>query len=156
MASVYLETSIIGYLASRPFKEPISAANQQLTIDWWNTRRDRFELFVSEAVLEESRKGDPIAAEERAVLMEGLPILASNPETRSVSRRLMAEVPLPAKARVDALHIAIAASYNIEYLLTWNCRHIANAAFRSKIEAVLMSANFSTPILCTPQELFYV
>ncbi len=156
MASVYLETSIFGYLASRPFKEQISAANQQLTINWWNNQRPKYELFVSPVVKQECDDGDPEAAKERAVFLAGIPLLTYGDETIEVAVRLLKEVRLPEKASADTLHIAIAATHGIDYLLTWNCRHIANPSLRRKIEGVLKSANFATPIICTPQELYYV
>jgi predicted nucleic acid-binding protein len=153
MPSVYLETSVIGYLASRRSNDVIVAGSQQATHDWWNNYRHHFELFISQPVLDECAAGDSTAAAERQVYLDGIPVLAVTLSAIQVSRDLLREVALPKKAEIDALHIAIAAEQRIDYLLTWNCKHIANASLRLKIEGVLKSAGLIPPILCTPQEL---
>ena len=156
MASVYLETSIIGYLASRPGADIIFAANQLMTREWWNNHRTKFDLFVSQAVVDECSAGDPTAAQERLVFLNGIPVLAINAATRNLAQELMLHVGLPAKAAIDAVHIAIAALSAIDYLLTWNCKHIANPAFRRRIESVFDNANLPSPVICTPQEMLNV
>ena len=156
MASVYVETSVIGYLASRPGADIIFAANQLMTLEWWNDHRSRFELFASQAVVDECSAGDPTAARERLVFLDGIPVLAVNAMTRNLAQELIRRVGLPAKAAVDAVHIATAALNKIDYLLTWNCRHIANPAFRRKIENVLGDAGLRSPVICTPQEILNV
>ena len=156
MASVYLETSVIGYLASRPGADIIFAANQLMTLEWWNDHRSRFELFVSQPVVDECSAGDPTAAQERLVFLQGIPVLAVNAATRNLAQELVRHVGLPAKATVDAVHIATAALNRIDYLLTWNCKHIANPAFRHKIEDVLDDAGLCSPVICTPQEMLNV
>ncbi len=156
MQSVYLETSVIGYLASRISSDLVTAANQQLTRDWWDNHRKQFELYVSEAVIAECEAGDPDAAAERAVFLSGLPILEIDAESRQLAGKILREVPLPAKAEVDALHIAISAINGTDYLLTWNCAHIANPSLRRRIEEVLREATIAPPVICTPQELINV
>ncbi|MDA1049699.1 MAG: type II toxin-antitoxin system VapC family toxin [Planctomycetota bacterium] len=156
MASVYLETSVIGYLASRPAVDIIFAANQLMTREWWNDHRTRFELFASQAVVDECSAGDPAAAQERLVFLIGIPVLTINAATRNLAQELLLHVGLPAKAAVDAVHIATAALNKIDYLLTWNCKHIANPAFRRKIEDVLDDAGLRSPVICTPQEMLNV
>ena len=156
MASVYLETSIIGYLASRPGADIIFAANQLMTLEWWNDHRSRFELFASQAVIDECSAGDPTAAKERLVFLDGIPVLAINAATLNLAQELIRHVGLPEKAAVDAVHIATAALNRIDYLLTWNCKHIANPAFRLKIEDVLDGAGLRSPVICTPQEILNV
>lgn len=156
MASVYLETSVIGYLASRPGADIIFAANQLMTLEWWNDHRSRFELFASQAVVDECSAGDPMAAQERLVFLDGIPVLAINAATRNLAHELIGRVGLPVKAAVDAVHIATAALNKIDYLLTWNCKHIANPAFRRNIEGVLDDAGLPSPVICTPQEILNV
>jgi hypothetical protein len=156
MASVYLETSVIGYLASRPGADNIFAANQLLTQEWWNDHRMNFELFASQAVVDECLAGDPTAAQERLVFLDGIPVLSINAKTQNLAQKLMIHIGLPAKAAIDAIHIATAALNRIDYLLTWNCKHIANPAFRRKIEVVLDEAGLPSPVICTPQELLNV
>lgn len=156
MVSVYLETSVIGYLASRPGADIIFAANQLMTLKWWNDHRARFNLYASQAVVDECSAGESTAAKERLVFLEGIPVLAINAATLNLAQELMRHVGLPAKAAVDAVHIATAALNRIDYLLTWNCKHIANPAFRLRIEDVLDDAGLRSPVICTPQEILNV
>ncbi|MEO8497946.1 MAG: type II toxin-antitoxin system VapC family toxin [Planctomycetota bacterium] len=156
MPSVYLETSIFGYLASRTSADLIVAGNQRLTNEWWDNHRETFELFVSQAVVAECSAGDAVAASERLVFLDGIPILDIDDATRDLAKTLLAEVRLPPKADVDALHIAVSAMNSMDYLLTWNCKHIANPSLRRRIEAVLVSSGVTPPVICTPQELINV
>lgn len=151
--TVYLETSIIGYLASRPSRDLLTAANQQLTHDWWIDHRGSFELRISQFVLNECNAGDPTAAQERSQFLDGLPLLAHSEEIQLLADELVRQVPLPNQAEVDALHIATAAVHGVDYLLTWNCKHIANASFRGRIEAICHAVGYDSPTICTPQEL---
>ena len=151
--TVYLETSVIGYLASRPSRDLITAANQQLTHDWWENHRGRFDLYVSQAVLAECSAGDPKAAHERLDAIGDIPILDVTQDAERLADELFKQIPLPANAEVDALHIAIATVNGLKFLLTWNCAHIANAALQSQIEAICRNAGFEPSTICTPQEL---
>lgn len=152
-STVYLETSIIGYLASRPSRDLITAANQQLTRDWWDQYRQQYDLYISEAVVAECSAGDPQAAQERLDVLTGIPVLDVTEEADNLADELLKQVPLPEKAAVDALHIAIATVNGIDYLLTWNCTHIANATLLHRIEAICHAAGFESPTICTPQQL---
>lgn len=156
MSSVYLETSVIGYLASRQGANIVFAANQLLTLEWWNDHRGRFDLFVSQATIDECSAGDPVAVCERLVFLEGIPILAINSDTQALAQELLRRIGLPAKAAIDAVHIAVAAQNRVDYLLTWNCKHIANPSFRRKIDDVLAEGGLASPVICTPQELLNV
>jgi hypothetical protein len=150
---VYVETSIISYLTGRLTRNVIVTAHQQLTRRWWNSRRHRYELFISQLVLQEAGEGNPNMANQRLVTVRNLPVLAVTQEAVGLAERLMQFRSLPAKARVDALHIGIAAVHGMEYLLTWNCRHIANARMRTRIETVCRESGYEPPIMCTPEEL---
>jgi hypothetical protein len=132
-AKVYIETTIPSYLAARQSRDPLIAAHQQLTQAWWEFRRQAFELYVSEPVLEEAAAGDSNLAEQR---------LSS-----------VAAGTIPRKAGVDAIHIAIATAYGCEFPLTWNCRHIANAEIRRAAALVVRKRGFELPVICTPEEL---
>ena len=156
MPTVYLETTIIGYLASRPSRDLVTAANQQLTHEWWDQRRERYDVFVSEAVIAESSAGDPQAAQERLDLVAEVPVLDVTEEAENLADELVRRIPLPDRAEVDALHIAIAAVNGIDYLLTWNCTHIANAALKHQIETICRSVGLDPPTICTPQQLMEV
>lgn len=153
--SVYIETSVIGYLAMRPSTHLVTAANQQVTREFWDDRL-RFDLFVSLAVIDECMAGDAEAAAERAVFLQDIPVLDVNDHVLALAQLLMAGIPLPEKAEVDAVHIAVAAVNGIDYLVTWNCKHIANPALRGAIEAVCRSAGYVAPVICTPPELIEV
>ena len=150
---VYLETTIVSYLTALPSRDLITAAHQQITQQWWNTQRTRFDLFVAPPVMQEARVGDPEAAARRLAALHGIPLLALSEEATGLAQALIAPGPLPVNAVVDALHIAIAAVNGVHYLLTWNCTHIANAEIRSDIEDVCRAHGYEPPVLCTPEEL---
>jgi predicted nucleic acid-binding protein len=150
---VYIETSIISYLAARTSRDLVTAAHQRLTLDWWSTARTAFELGVSELVIQEASLGDPDSARRRLELTATLPVLQATEAGRELARRLILELGFPPMAAADALHIAIAAENGAHFLLTWNCKHIANAKTRALIERILRSRGYDPPILCTPEEL---
>ena len=154
--TVYLETTIIGYLAMRVSSALRVAANQQTTRDWWDNHRQDFGLFVSRFVVDECSDGDPVAARERLVYLEGIPLLQAPDDVNVLAETLLAGVPLPEKAAIDALHISVAAVNGIEYLLTWNCKHIANPSMRPQIERLCRETGFEPPVICTPQELLEI
>jgi predicted nucleic acid-binding protein len=150
---VYLETSIISYLAAHPSRDLVTAARQQLTHEWWALRRSAFEICVSELVIAEAAAGDPDAAERRTRLIRDIPLLSIPDEAVHLATRLVGATGLPERAAADALHISIAAYHGIDYLLTWNSTHIANAEFRPKVERACRHHGFEPPVLCTPDEL---
>jgi len=131
------------------------AGNQETTREWWERRSD-FELYISEFVIQEVSSGDFRAATDRLKSLDGIPEIEITEEVAVIAERLLLEASLPNKARVDALHIATAAIGGMDYLLTWNCAHIANPAFRFKIESVIRTFGYEPPIICTPQELLEV
>jgi len=149
---VYLETTIPSYLTAWLSRDLIRAAHQQITREWWQ-RREQYELYASQLVLRECQAGDPEAAKERIAVLAGLPLLEQTDAVEALAQQLLRGVPLPAPAASDALHIASAAAHGMDYLLTWNCTHIANAILRGQIEAVCRDAGFEPPTICTPEEL---
>lgn len=151
--TLYLETTIIGYLAMRVSGVLRVAANQQTTRDWWDNHRHGFDLFVSRFVVDECSEGDSDAAQERLKYLESIPLLETPDDVNALAESLVAGVPLPEKAAMDALHISVAAVNGIEYLLTWNCKHIANPSLRPHIERVCRELGYEPPVICTPQEL---
>jgi predicted nucleic acid-binding protein len=153
---VYLETTIISYLTERPSRDLIVAANQQITQDWWEMRRASFDLFVSEAIVKEASGGDESAARQRLDEIEGIPLLTLTADVAALAEKLVKELPLPERAVTDAVHVAIAATNGMDYLLTWNCKHLANAVLRSKIEDACREQGYEPPVICTPQELIEV
>ena len=151
--TLYIETSIVSYLASRPSRDPVSLRNQQLTHAWWNTRRQDYTLFTSADVIDEAARGDPLSAEKRLALLARLPLLESTPMSRLLEDELLRRIPLPEHAKPDASHVAIAAVQEMVYLLTWDTKHIANLRLRHRIERICTSWGLTTPILCTPATL---
>ena len=150
--SVYVETTIISYLTARPSSNVIVLAHQEITRRWWR-RREIFELVASPLVIEEAQRGDHIARARRQRLLRNLSLLAVTDEARRVSRMLLQQKTLPERAEADALHMAVAVVHGVEYLLTWNCRHIANARRRPQIEDIIRDEGYEPPIFCTPEEL---
>jgi predicted nucleic acid-binding protein len=150
---IYVETSVISYLTSRLSRDLIVAGHQQITQEWWANQRDKFELFVSQTVLEEIAGGDQEAAQQRLSVIESLPLQEITEEAIALAKDLVRLGPLPEKAAVDALHIAIAVTNKVDYLLTWNCKHLVNAALRSRIERVCRARGYDPVVICTPEEL---
>ena len=151
-SKIYVETTVISYLTALPSADLILAAHQQITRDWWK-RRQRFDLFISQAVLQEVAAGDTEAASLRLAALEGIPVLAIGTDTLKLAERFLLRKVIPTKAEVDAVHIAVAVVNGMDFLLTWNCAHIANAAIRGKIEETCRDMGFEPPIICTPEEL---
>ncbi len=152
-ASVYIETSVFSYLTARPSNDLRAMANQAATLDWWETQRPNYSVFVSELVISEASKGHPEAAQRRLVVIADLPLLQISPEVRRLAQALIQNHALLPKAEADAYHVAIAVVNGAEYLLTWNCTHIANAHTRPKIEATCRALGYEPPVICTPLEL---
>jgi hypothetical protein len=153
MDTVYIETSIVSYLRQKPSTQVVTAARQLLTHQWWDDERQNYELVVSQYVVDEASAGDPALAAERLETLEGIPLLPNAPEIPQIAAEIMSLGVLPAKAQVDALHIAAVAHHRIQYLLTWNCRHIANAKILPGIYNVLTDLGIPVPIICTPEEM---
>lgn len=149
---VYLETTIASYLTALPTRDLIRAAHQQITTEWWQGR-DRFDLFVSEAVLQEAAAGDTEASVRRLTALQGIRVLEATAEVAKLAHRLVTGGAVPAKAAVDAVHIAVAAVNGLDFRLSWNCTHIANAATRGRIEQACRAAEVVPPVICTPEEL---
>ena len=152
----YIETSVVSYLTSRPSRDVVIVAHQQATREWWRTAQDRFHLVASALVTREAGQGDPNLARARLMALEGVTLLDATVEAEQLARELIALRAVSPSAAVDAAHIAIAVTNRVHYLVTWNFRHIANAAMRSRIERVCRSAGYEPPVICTPHELMEV
>ena len=150
---VYVETSIVSYLTARPARDIVIAGRQQSTRDWWATASSRFELVISQLVREEAGVGDPDAATARLAALALLTRLAFPKEALELAQRLVDAGAVPRRAAQDAAHVAIAAVHGVEFLVTWNFRHIANATARRRVEAVCRDSGIDPPVLCTPEEL---
>jgi predicted nucleic acid-binding protein len=152
MPSVYIKTSILSYLTARPSGDVRAAAWQQLTGQWWDECRQNYELFTSELVVVEASTGSPDSAQRRLEALKGIDELLVDSEVERLADRLIQGGALPESAPADALHIALAAIHRIDYLLTWNCRHIDNAKTKPIIREICSKEGYICPEICTPLE----
>lgn len=150
---VYIETSIVSYLTARPSRDLLAAAWQEVTATWWDRRRHEFDLYTSELTIEEASAGDDTAAQRRLESLKPLPLLEITESGLALAEGLVNAGAIPAHASGDALHVALATVHRMDYLLTWNCRHIDNAEMMPAIRDVVVSNGYSLPEICTPQEL---
>jgi predicted nucleic acid-binding protein len=151
--SVYVETSIPSYLTSRTSRDIRAAAWQQITEEWWEVARKDYSLFISELVIVEASAGNPDAAGRRLAVLKDIPALEIDEEVQALAERLISNGGIPAAAEADALHVAVASVHRIDYLLTWNCRHIDNAARKPMIRSICLDSGYTYPEICTPMEL---
>lgn len=150
---VYLETSVISYLTARPNRDILIAANQQVTQEWWQERRPKFDIYVSQLVEQEASSGDEDAVAKRLVTLNGCAYLDISSEAIKLAEQLIEQKAIPKQAAEDALHIAVAAVSGVDYLLTWNFKHIANATMRANVELVCRLNGYEPPVICSPMEL---
>ena len=150
---LYIETTVPSYLTAWPSRDLIRAGHQQITREWWENRRAAFDLYISQFVLDEAGAGDVQAARERLAALQDIPLLDLTEEVVELAEGLKAALALPDQAVTDAAHIAIAAVHGLHFLLTWNCRHIANAEMFATIERVCLARGYICPVICTPEEL---
>jgi hypothetical protein len=150
---LYLETTVPSYLTAWPSRDLIRAGHQQITKEWWRTRRTDFDIFISQLVLDEAGAGDAEAARERLDALKDCALLDITIEVDELAAALVTSLNLPPKAVTDAAHIAVAAVHGMHFLLTWNCTHIANAEKAVLIERICREHRFICPVICTPEEL---
>ena len=150
---VYIETSIVSYLMARPSRDLLVNANQILAKEWWNEHRMKFRSFVSEVVISEIERGDPAMAKSRLEAIKRIEIIRLTNEARTVAQEILDQKILPEKAAVDALHISIASVNAIDFLLSLNCKHIANAFLYRRVHEVCRGFGYQTPTICTLQEI---
>lgn len=151
--TVYIETSIVGYLSARSSNNLILMANVEATREWWDNRRSQFSLYISQVVLDEVARGDVEIATQRLEILHDFPLLEINQAVQNLAAEFLSKSNLPPKASDDALHIAAATVYGLDYLLTWNCKHIANAQIQKKLLQISFDAGYELPTICTPYEL---
>ena len=156
MKKVYIETSVISYLTSKPSKEIITLGHQKVTSQWWKNNKSHFNCFISNAVIQECEKGNKEYALKRLKICANLELARHSEESIKLANALVASKVVPSKAATDAIHIAISAVNKMDFLLTWNCKHIANALIQDRIEKVCNKLGYKKPALCTPAELLYL
>jgi PIN domain len=150
---VYVETSVISYLAARISRDILVAANQQVTQEWWQDRRPKFDIYISQLVAQEIKSGDVEAVAKRQQALTDCSYLDITPEAVNLAEKLIEQNAIPRQAAEDALHIAVATVSGMDYLLTWNFKHIANAAIRGDVELVCRLNGYEPPVICSPMEL---
>jgi hypothetical protein len=153
MERVYLETTLISYLCSRPSRDLLVAAHQQVTSDWWNSRRKAFDCFVSQIVIDEVSAADPEEARKRMEIIDMFDVLEVTEEAELPAKAILGSEAIAPRAIRDAAHIAVAAIHDVDYLLTWNCTHLANAQAIRRVSVVCNRVGFHMPTICTPEEL---
>ncbi len=150
---LYLETTIPSYLTAQPSRDLIVSAHQQITYEWWKKRRHDFDIFISQFVIDEAGQGDKEASIERLKMLSEFDLLDITDEVTDFASAILDAGIIPQKAATDAAHIAIAAVHNMQFLMTWNCAHLANAEILIGIRSVCQAKGFECPIICTPEEL---
>ncbi len=154
--SIYLETTVVSYYTSKPSRDIIVLAHQEITRQWWPTAIRRYNVFISEVVIEEASFGDPEAAKRRLEELKDFSHLELNDKVEEIAQIYMERLEIPEKSFRDAAHLAVASVHNIDYLVTWNCTHLANGEIIKKLMKINGSFGISTPIICTPEELMEV
>lgn len=153
LPTVYIETSLLSYLAARPSNDLIVAGHQQLTWQWWEQQRGGYRLFISQLVTDEAARGHPDAARRRLEFAARMESLDIDDVSDLLTERILDGGIIPEKAAADAAHIAVATRHRMAYLLTWNCRHIANAELLAHLAKVVSRQGYELPTICTPYEL---
>jgi len=153
MDTVYLETTFISYLVALPSRDLIVAAHQRVTSDWWAYQRNKYDCYASEIVVDEASVGDENEIRKRLIVLDSLELLDLTTEVSNLTNAIIKSEVIPRKAVRDAAHIAVATVHEIDYLLTWNCKHIANAQILRKIEKVCIESGYQMPVICTPEGL---
>lgn len=153
MPTLYIETTIPSYLTAKPSRDIVILAHQQLTREWWDNYRHQYDMFISQVVLEEINRGDYKMVDKRIEILRGIPMLEENKEVENLAERYFSALQFPPKALRDAFHLAYVVIYKIDFLITWNCAHLANANMVFQLLRLNRELGYETPIICTPEEL---
>lgn len=153
MPTAYIETTIPSYYSSRPARDVVQIARQTATRQWWDQGCSGFQLFTSQEVIDEAGRGDSEQASRRLEMLAQIPVLEFNAEVEDLARRLIRAGLVPATVASDAVHIATASVHGVDFLITWNFKHIANPLIRQRLRQEVACAGFVLPVLCTPEEL---
>jgi len=153
METVYLETTFISYLVALPSRDLIVAAHQKITSDWWMNERNKYTCCVSQFVIDEASVGDSVEIQKRLVIIDNIHALEVTEEVEHLAKTILTSGVIPQKTPNDAAHIAVAAVHKVDFLLTWNCKHLANAHILKRIRILCEKQNYPMPYVCTPEEL---
>ena len=151
--TLYLETTIPSYLKAKQSRDIIQTARQQITSEWWDIRLNDFDVFISQIVIDEASEGDIFASTKRMEAIKTFPLLEITEEVVNLADRIIIEKTIPEKSIRDALHIAVATFHEMSFLLSWNCKHIANAEIIKKLRKTTEDEGLALPVICTPEEL---
>jgi len=151
--SIYLETSVISYYTAKPSRDVIVLAHQEITHEIWDKLKKKFKIYISEVVIEEAGSGDKEASQKRLSVIQDFPLLELNKEVEKLTEVYIKEFQIPKKALRDAVHLAIASVHNIDYLVSWNCAHIANGVVIKKLSEINTKMGIHIPVICTPEFL---
>ena len=153
METIYIETTIVSYLVANPSRDLILTAHQEITRDWWWDARGHYRCVTSEEVIREVSLGDPAMSHRRVEALSGIAVLRVDDAGRALAKELVQERLLPPTAISDALHAAVASLHNVDYLLTWNCRHLANPHLQKRLRTFMAGHKLVLPEICTPIDL---
>lgn len=154
--TVYIESTVISYVTAKPSRDLIVAAHQQITTEWWASVRPKVDCFISPFVIQEISAGDEEAAKKRLETVGDLPVLEVNKEIQQLAQRYFDALEIAEKAKLDASHLAVAVWHEVDYLLSWNCKHIVSGRVKKMLEKINTDLNMKTPVFCTPEELMEV
>jgi len=150
---LYLETTIPSYLVSKPSRDLVTAAHQQITHQWWEARLADFEVYISQFVLDEAGAGNVDMVAKRLALLGSFPLLDAMPEALELTSALVERDAIPPRKATDAAHIAVATVHHMQFSMTWNCAHLANAEVLAQVQAICAGLGYAAPLVCTPEEL---
>ncbi|MDF3822398.1 type II toxin-antitoxin system VapC family toxin [Leptospira sp. 96542] len=153
---IYIETSVISYYTAKLSKDIRTLSRQETTIDWWEEEKSKFNCFISLAVIEEISRGNQDEAQKRLKASESIPILAEKVEIMTLAEKYFSKLNIPEKSKYDTIHIAYASFYEVEYLLSWNMKHISNPRTQSALIDLNLALNLKTPLLITPEALMEI
>jgi hypothetical protein len=154
--TIYMETSVVSYLAARPSKDPVISGQQIGTRRWWKEKRRDYEIYISKLVWQEAAEGDKVAAKRRLKFIASMPWLQITRAVTGLARTLIKRKAIPPNAGNDATHIAIGAVYQIQFLLTWNFSHINNPATEELVRTVCSDHDYHCPVICAPDQLLTI
>lgn len=154
--TVYIESTVISYFVAKPSRDLIVAAHQQITQDWWESALPFLSPYISQFVISEISLGDAVASSARLKAISSFPVLEMTPEIASLANLYFKAINIPAKARSDAFHLAMAAWHGLDFMVSWNCAHIASGRVRAIVKQINGASGLATPTICTPEELMEV
>lgn len=153
MPTAYIETTIPSYYTSCSARDIVQISRQSATKRWWDNGCSGFDLFTSQEVLDEAGRGDPEAASKRLEMLAEISVLEVTSEVERLARRLIDAGLVPASVASDAVHIATASAHRVDFLVTWNFKHIVNPFIRHRLRQEVSLIGYVLPVLCTPEEL---